>query len=70
MPDAMTPQQALRRYFGYDSFRPGQDEIVDAIRRNPGAVDIDGVKRPFSFWETARSAIREHDDLRSATVTR
>ena len=40
MPDAMTPQQALRRYFGYDSFRPGQDEIVDAILAGRDALAI------------------------------
>ncbi len=27
----MTPLEALRRYFGHESFRPGQEELVDAI---------------------------------------
>lgn len=27
----MRPQEALKRYFGYDAFRPGQQEIIEAL---------------------------------------
>ena len=36
----MTPLEALKRYFGYDSFRPGQAEIVDAILAGRDALAI------------------------------
>ena len=36
----MTPLEALKRYFGYDSFRPGQAEIVDAILTGRDALAI------------------------------
>ncbi|WP_455501123.1 DNA helicase RecQ [Gemmiger sp.] len=36
----MTPQEALKRYFGYDSFRPGQDEIIHAILAGRDALAI------------------------------
>ena len=36
----MTPLDALKRYFGYDSFRPGQSEIVDAILAGRDALAI------------------------------
>ena len=27
----MKPQDALKKYYGYDSFRPGQAEIIQAL---------------------------------------
>ena len=36
----MTPQEALKRYFGYDSFRPGQEDIVNAILAGRDALAI------------------------------
>ena len=36
----MTPLEALKRYFGYDSFRPGQEEIVSALLAGRDALAI------------------------------
>ena len=36
----MTPREALKRYFGYDSFRPGQEEIVSALLAGQDALAI------------------------------
>ena len=36
----MTPLEALTRYFGYDSFRPGQEEIVNAILAGRDALAV------------------------------
>ena len=38
--DVHTPLEALREYFGYDDFRPGQRELIDAIL---GQRDVLGV---------------------------
>ena len=29
--DALTPSQVLARYFGYSTFRPGQDQIIEQL---------------------------------------
>lgn len=39
----MTAQDILKQYFGYDSFRPGQDELVRAIL---SGRDTLGIMRP------------------------
>lgn len=36
----MTSREALKRYFGYDSFRPGQEEIVSALLAGRDALAI------------------------------
>ena len=36
----LSPQQALKQYFGYDSFRVGQDQIVEAALANRDALII------------------------------
>lgn len=36
----MTPLEALKRYFGYDSFRPGQEEIVNALLAGRDALAV------------------------------
>lgn len=36
----MTSQEALKKYFGYDSFRPGQDTLVEGILRGKDVLGI------------------------------
>ena len=36
----MTAQEALKTYFGYDSFRPGQNAVVSAILSGRDALAI------------------------------
>ena len=36
----MTAQEALKNYFGYDSFRPGQDTVVSALLSGRDALAI------------------------------
>ena len=36
----MTPQEVLKTYFGYDSFRPGQEAIINAILSGRDALAI------------------------------
>ena len=38
--NALQPQQALKRFFGYDAFRPGQIEIVDALLAGRDALAV------------------------------
>lgn len=35
-----TPQSLLKRYFGYDEFRPGQREIIDKIRNGEDVLAV------------------------------
>ncbi len=30
-PSGMNPEQALRKFFGFDAFRLGQDRVIEAI---------------------------------------
>ncbi len=36
----MNAKEALETYFGYDSFKPGQDEIIDAVLSGRDALAI------------------------------
>ncbi|MBQ0001678.1 MAG: DNA helicase RecQ [Clostridiales bacterium] len=36
----MTKHEALKKYYGYDSFRPGQEELVDALLAGRDALGI------------------------------
>ncbi len=36
----MSPQEALKKYFGYDSFRQGQQEIIEAILNRENVLAI------------------------------
>ena len=49
----MTPREALKRYFGYDSFRPGQEEIVSALLAGRDALAI----MPTSLNEERRESV-------------
>ena len=40
MTGGMTAQEALRRYFGYDSFRPGQAGVVEALLNGRDALAV------------------------------
>ena len=37
----MTPLEALKRYFGYDSFRPGQEALIDHVDRRRSTAYIE-----------------------------
>jgi ATP-dependent DNA helicase RecQ len=36
----MTPQEALKKYFGYNSFRMGQYEIIEAILKKENVLTV------------------------------
>ena len=36
----MTKYEALKTYFGYDAFRPGQEEVVDALLHHRDALAV------------------------------
>ena len=36
----MKPTEVLKTYFGYDTFRRGQEEIIEAILRGRDALAI------------------------------
>ena len=36
----MKPTEVLKNYFGYDTFRPGQEEIIEAILNGRDAMAI------------------------------
>ena len=36
----MTPTEVLKQYFGYDEFREGQSELIDALLHNRDALNI------------------------------
>lgn len=37
---SLTPEQALKHYFGYDSFRPGQRDIIEAALQNKDSLVV------------------------------
>jgi ATP-dependent DNA helicase RecQ len=36
----MSPKEALKKYFGYDSFRQSQQEIIDAILKGENVLAV------------------------------
>ena len=55
----MTPREALKRYFGYDSFRPGQEDIVRRLLDGQDVNGGEGVKDPACLTMTTESLTRE-----------
>ncbi len=39
-PMTQSPEQVLKHYFGYDSFRPGQRQVIDAYLQNQDTLTI------------------------------
>jgi len=56
MPESPTPQSVLRDVFGYESFRPGQREVIDAVLagRDCIAVMPTGAGKSLTFQVPAR----------------
>ena len=53
------PHSILKKVFGYDSFRPGQEEIVRRLLDGQDVNGGEGVKDPACLAMTTESLTRE-----------
>ena len=44
-----TPHSILKKFFGYDSFRPGQEQIVQRLLAGQDVRTVKGLSAVFAF---------------------
>ena len=49
-----TPEAVLRDVFGFDEFRPGQREVIDAVLAGKALAPLARSKQPGKSWVEVR----------------